>query len=783
MPDEHIRLLHDSGECEIDLARRELRVRGSFAPVGGRAFQIIEVLAGSAGELVTKDELLDRIWPGAIVGENTLHVHAGAIRKALGPYRNLLKTESGRGYRLLGDWTVRHQDTAKPPVGLQRMRTDGQSTVTNFPAPVTQLIGRAAALTRVRDLMSAYRVVTLTGPGGIGKTSLGLKAARRVLGEFGDGGWLVELASLTDPALVPAAVAAAVRIPAGPNSATPEAVARSIEDKKLLLVLDNCEHLVDVVATLAETLLAHCPHITILATSREILRIQGEYVYRVPPLDVPAPGLDDADHILNHSAVELFITRTKALDAGFSPNADALQSVGAICRHLDGIPLAIEFAAAQASAIGILQVNAGLDDRFALLTYGRRTALPRHRTLRGVLDWSYELLPEAEQLLLRHLAIFSGGFTIDAAAAVVNDGGANPAPANPAPVWEGIADLVAKSLIVLDRDADSRWYLLGTIRAYALEKLGHRGERDRAARRHATYFRDLFPRSAQASGISPSGTRGVCWNDPRGKIHEIDNVRAALDWCFSAGGDRALGVDLTAGYGLWLQRNVGISMFDVTSGMRQSLDFLTSALDTAEAPDDLEAQAWALQLLFSQHSFRAERDKALEAATRLLQVTGRIGDAALSGTADMLMGSALVLLGRPRQAQEFLERYPKAGHSTPDQRRLSGPAMEHPALTRTYLALALWVRGFIDQAWREVQASLDGLRATDHPSLHFCMLCYGVCRIVPTTGDLVAAEQTNVRLVEVASRMDAPFWQTAGRFGSGKLLIDLGEFAQGVAML
>src|SRR5277367_3952774 len=176
MPDESIRLVHASGECEIDLARRELRVLGSFVPVGGRAFQIIEVLAGSAGELLTKDELLDRVWPGAIIGENTLHVHAGAIRKALGPYRNLLKTESGRGYRLLGDWTVRPQNAAVPPVGPQRMRIDGESPVTNFPVPVTRLIGRTAAVARLRDLISAYRLVTLTGPGGIGKTSLALKA-------------------------------------------------------------------------------------------------------------------------------------------------------------------------------------------------------------------------------------------------------------------------------------------------------------------------------------------------------------------------------------------------------------------------------------------------------------------------------------------------------------------------------------------------------------------------------------------------------------------------------
>ena len=501
MPDEQTRLVHASGECEIDLARRELRVSGSFVPVGARAFQIIEVLAGSAGELVTKDELLDRIWPGAIVGENTLHVHAGAIRKALGPYRGLLKTESGRGYRLLGDWTVRRQNAAAPPVGPQRMRVDGESPVTNFPVPVTRLIGRTAAVARLRDLMSAYRVVTLTGPGGIGKTSLALKAARGVVGEFADGGWLVELASLSDAALVPSAVAGVLKLPIGPTGVTPEAVARSIGDKKLLLVLDNCEHLIEAVATLAETLLAHCPHTTIIATSRETLRIAGEQVYRVPPLEVPAPGRDDADHILSHSAVELFIARTRASDAGFSPRADELPSIGAICRHLDGIPLAIEFAAAHASTFGIQQVAAGLHDRFALLTRGRRTALPRHRTLRGVLDWSYELLPEAEQRLLRHLAIFSGGFTVEAAAAVVSDGVADRSS-----VMEGIANLVAKSLVVLDRDT-----------AVALVSVGDNprlraGEARRAWRtRHGGAApRDVFSRSlfTVSAGIPCQRFRG-----------------------------------------------------------------------------------------------------------------------------------------------------------------------------------------------------------------------------------------------------------------------------------
>jgi DNA-binding winged helix-turn-helix (wHTH) protein len=264
MPSEDVGPVYASGECEIDLARRELRVRGSRVPVGGRAFEIIEVLARSAGELVAKDDLIDRIWPGAVVSDNTLQVHAVAIRKALGPYRSLLKTQSGRGYRLLGDWTMRRHGAATPPVGPQRMRVDGESPATNFPATVTRLVGRSTAKARLRDLMSAYRVVTLAGPGGIGKTSLALKAARGIVGEFADGGWLVELASLSDPILVPAAAAEALKFPVGPANITSEAVARAIGDKKLLLVLDNCEHLIAAAASLAETLLTHCPHITIL---------------------------------------------------------------------------------------------------------------------------------------------------------------------------------------------------------------------------------------------------------------------------------------------------------------------------------------------------------------------------------------------------------------------------------------------------------------------------------------------------------------------------------------
>src|SRR5215472_14336941 len=427
MPAGTIRPIYALGECEIDLARRELRVLGSPVPIGGRAFEIIEVLAQSAGELVTKDELMNRIWPGAVVMENTLQVHAGAVRRALGPYRGLLKTESRRGYRLLGDWTVRRRDAARPPVGLRQIRATGEPSATNFPAAVTPLIGRSVAQQRLRDLVSAYRVVTLTGPGGIGKSALALEVARSVVGEFADGGWLVELASLSDADLVPSAVAGALRLRLAANIISPEAVARAIAEKKLLLVLDICEHLIDAAATLAETLIRLCPRATILATSREVLRIGGEYAYRVAPLEVPTGEQVDADQLLGHSAPALFVARAKELGADFSSHAESLPAIAAICRHLDGIPLAIEFAAARAATLGVEQVAAGLSDRFALLTSGRRTALPRHRTLGATLDWSYELLPGPERLLLQRLAAFSGCFSLEAANAATNVDGISEA--------------------------------------------------------------------------------------------------------------------------------------------------------------------------------------------------------------------------------------------------------------------------------------------------------------------------------------------------------------------
>jgi non-specific serine/threonine protein kinase len=472
---------------EVDLARRELRARGEPVPLGGRAFAIFSVLVESAGELVTKDELMARVWPGTIVEENTLEVHISAVRKALGSDRGAVKTSFGRGYRLVGNWTARKESTPVDPVAPDSARMPVRPYPTNVPAAASEVIGRTASVQQLQQFLLAYRAITLTGPGGIGKTTLAMEVARSLFPAFHGDRWLVDLVSVSDPALVPSVVAGVLDLKLGGDEISNESVARAIGEKKLLLVLDNCEHVIDAVAGLAETLVRLCPATSIIATSREVLRIEGEHVYRVPPLDVPSPHQEGPDIVLGHSAVQLFIARTKALDSKFSPHAENLPPIAAICRRLDGIPLAIEFAAARTAMLGPEVVLSRLHDRFELLIGGRRTALPRHQTLRATFDWSYELLPESERCLLRRLGVFPAGFTLEGASAVMSDQGYTESA-----LLEQIANLVSKSLVTLDGSAPAgRWGLLETIRAYALEILAESGETEQTVRHCGEFFRNL----------------------------------------------------------------------------------------------------------------------------------------------------------------------------------------------------------------------------------------------------------------------------------------------------
>jgi non-specific serine/threonine protein kinase len=478
--------VYECGRWELDLARRELRARGVPVPLGSRAFQIFAVLVESAGKLVAKDELLARVWPGVIVEDNTLEVHICAIRKALGPDRGMLRTTFGRGYKLADNWAVRNQHAEARSGAHSPTRAPFQPFLTNVPATTFEVVGRASATRQLQDLLSAHRAVTLTGPGGNGKTTLALEVVRSVFPSLNGDCWLVDLASLSDSRLVPSMVAGVLGLKLGGVEISPESVARAIGRERLLLVLDNCEHVIDAAARLAETVIRLCPATTIMATSREALRIEGERIFRVAPLDVPSPHQEQSGDVFEYCAVELFIARMSGLNPAFSPTSESLRAIAAICRRLDGMPLAIELAAARAAALGLELVLGGLDARFELLTSGRRTALGRHQSLRATLDWSYELLPEPERCLLRRMGIFSAGFTFEAANAVVSDQGHTPAV-----VLRGITHLIAKSLLEWDGPAPSgRWRMLETTRAYALEKLAQHGELEQTARRYAEFCRD-----------------------------------------------------------------------------------------------------------------------------------------------------------------------------------------------------------------------------------------------------------------------------------------------------
>ncbi|UQO40025.1 winged helix-turn-helix domain-containing protein [Burkholderia cepacia] len=509
------------GTLHVFLDRREIRSNGKLLRIGSRAFEILELLIRANGALVSKDEIMQRVWPHTVVEENNLQVHIAALRKALADDRNLIVTVPGRGYRLVGGRT----DVA-PPV---------RAVTSRLTAAPTALVGREQTVAEVLAALDTARVVTLVGAGGIGKTRLALEAAMRAEAHFPDGAAFVSLATVAAPQFVPDALAAAFGIAQPAGSLTLEAVLASVANRRMLLVLDNCEHLLDAAARIASALTESDAGLRVLATSREALRIQGERLCPIPPLEVPREGADDAE-TLGASAVQLFSARVQAADPRFPLDERSVSLMASVCRRLDGLPLAIELAAARAAVLGIDVLAAHLDDHFRLLTGGFRTALPRHQTLQAMYDWSYRLLGDAERLLLRWLGVFRGTFSIDAVREIV--GATRLADAD---LLDTIAGLVSKSLLSLESAHGApRYRLLTTTRAYALQQLENNGECAAAARAHANYFHALF----RLAPVDDGGTLGESRLDVIRR--ELGNLRAALDWAFSPNGDAEIGIALAA---------------------------------------------------------------------------------------------------------------------------------------------------------------------------------------------------------------------------------------------
>ncbi len=800
MPQCEPRVFESSGR-EIDLVRRELRVRGVKIPIGDRAFEIVETLVSAAGELVTKDDLMRRVWPGAIVEDNTIQVHISAIRRALGQDRAMLKTVAGRGYRLLGDWTIQQESTSAETQVPWAVRTAARPFLTNVPVAASALIGRETAVRQLCDLLSAYRVVTLTGPGGIGKTVLASEVARRLFPTLEGDVLLVELVSLSEADRVPSAVAYVLNLQLRGDEMSAASVARAIGTKKLLLVLDNCEHVIDAAARMVEALVQVCPHMTVLATSQEVLSIEGEFVYRVPPLAVPAPHLEASDDVLEHSAVRLFIARTRSLRADFQSQGDKLAVIAAICRRLDGIPLAIEFASARAATLGIQQVAGRLDDRFALLTGGRRTALPRHQTLRATLDWSFDLLSAAERRFLRHLAIFPAGFTLEAAAAVLSE--------TESSVVVGISSLVSKSLVTLDgSEAARRWRLLETVRVYALEKLADSAEYGQVERRHAEFYLGLFAPFAVASLLQ------TAIDDLSRYRREIDNLRAALNWAFSTGGDIVLGgalaaaaadfwvaVSLVAECCEWtgkalthlgdatgtrtemvLQCSLGFAMI-YTRGMGAGArDALVRALALAQAFEDFDYQQRATYGLW----LFASRSMALNDAfvfARNYEVVARVRDLQSQTTAAWLVGIPQTYLA---QHTEACERLQWAIDNYPVERR--GPDMvRFGADLRTsamgHNMVNLLSLGRLDAATRAAERAIGEARGTNQPTVLCVALAWAAGFLFLSLDELDLANEYGEELVDHAYKHALRPYYAAGLCVRGALAARRGEPELGVDLL
>ncbi len=663
------------GRFRLFTRQRELRLGDAPVPLGSRAFDVLLILVEAQGELVTKEELLARVWPGAVVEESNIQVQVSALRKALGEDRGLILTVPLRGYRFTGEvHALDAEGRALPPAGPAPVR----QVPTNLPAPVSDFIGRESDLRTLRELLRRHRLVTVVGTGGIGKTRLGLETARSLLEEFADGVWLAELAPLTDPELAASAINTALGLQSGAGRWTSERLAAALRGRRLLLVLDNCEHLIGAAAREAETLLRAVPGVCILATSQEPLGLDGECSYRLSPLEFPAEETAEVAAALRHDAVRLFVARARAADPHFNLTERNVATVATICRRLDGIPLAIELAAARAAALGIEGLARRLDLRFHVLTGGRRTALPRHQTLRATLDWSHRLLSEPDRIVLRRLAVFAGSFSLEAAASVVAD------PA--LPEWEvigRIAELVDKSLVVADAAGPARRYrLLETTHAYALEKLADSGEFGSLARLHALRFRDHLRSALGLWEEIPS----VEWLEAQAP--EIDNVRVALDWAFGADGDPALGIELAAAsYVLWY-------LLSLMQEGRARLERATAALSPA-TPAKVEAQ---LRYGYGFISTGEPRGRAVPALRRAVSLHRECGEPLDLGRSLSLYGLNLARAGQLTEGLAALEEA---------RRQLSAAA--HPkslALCLTNLAIARTVAGEFEVARTILDESL-----------------------------------------------------------------------------
>jgi len=790
------------GPFSLFAAERLLKKGDDPIPLGGRALDILIALAERAGEVVTHKELFSSVWPDVFVEESNLRFQMATLRKALGDGRNgarYVSNVAGRGYCFVAPVT---RPSARQPVPITGITPTER--VQRLPPRLTRMVGRDDTVRSLAQQLQMWRFVSIVGPGGVGKTTVAISVAHTLVDGFHDAVFLIDLAALTDPQLVPTAVASALGLMVQTQDPL-VGLLTFIGDRKILLVLDSCEHVIGVAAALAERVVSEAPQAHILATSREALRVEGEHVHLLYSLDCP---LEDASltamEALRYPAAQLFMERAAASGYGAALSDIDAPTVARICRRLDGIALAIELAASRVGSLGIRETAELLDNRFALLWHGRRTALPRHETLNAMLDWSYSLLSEREKVVLCRLSVFVGDFTVQAAGSFASE-----TEVDEADIIDAVVSLVAKSLISTTVINESTYYrMLDTTRAYAAAKLAERGEADRVARRHAIFYAKFLEHDEVVQSLFGE-------YDLSEYASHIGNLRAALGWAMSDHGDVAVGIELAT----WAAPLfIGLSLLEEC---RQWCELALAALDDVSRGSRKEMilqEALATSSMLTRgHSdqVRANYERGLELAEafadrgrqlRLLAGLNffflRLGDIrgalAVAEQADVIAetakqpagtvwaecweGIAHHSLGDQAEAQLHLERGLALAVELGTFNANDFFVFDYRTIAIVCLAHTSWLRGFSDRALRIAQKGIDEAASRGRPVSVGFSLFYASTFLL-RTGDLPGASDLIEQLIAHAGRYSLAPYRALGIALKGELAIARDEPEAGLDLL
>jgi predicted ATPase/DNA-binding winged helix-turn-helix (wHTH) protein len=720
------------GPFELNVAERSLKKANQDIPLGGRAYDILIALLENAGEVVGKAELIARAWPDVTVEEGSLRVHLSALRKALGDGQfgnKYIGSLPGHGYSFIAP-------VARLPAGHDR--GSASAGMPNLPPALGRMVGRDNVVLEIQGLLQTQqRLITILGAGGIGKTTVALSVGHGVLADCSGAVFFVDLSTVNDKEHLIGAIASAVGFDA--QLADPkEALLNFLRPRRMLIILDSCEHLIEKTAEIAGYFVQNTPGIHILATSREALHVPGERVLRLFPLECPPeqPGLT-ASEVLAYPAARLFAERVSVRRGDFSLGDDEAPMVAEICRKLDGIALAIELAAGRAAIFGVRNTVARLGSRLDLLKFGRRTANPRHQTLIATLDWSHDHLSQIERAVLRRVAIFVGQFTLEAALAVAAE-----VAIDESDISGALDNLVNKSLIgVWTGSRGPRYRLLDTTRAYALDKLAASGEQDLIAGRHAGFSIRMLennPVNLFDLELTEAATSAV--------RDYLGNIRAALEWSFGSSGNDDTAVRVAAAAAQlflamsffvecrgWMERaidrmaadcdprhqmeihaSLALSLMFTAGNSERVRDAFNTALTLAERGEDTYRQLRLLSGLSMYLHRTIDVAGSLEVAQRAESVARKTGNPDDAALADLMLGGAYYLLADHVRAPKHLER---ALHSSPASGRFNAAQYLFDLRTTSLynLTRSHWFAGNLDRATGYAERTVEEAERSDHP--------------------------------------------------------------------